>query len=117
MRLDIPSSQGPRILLVRRPSSFEFNFIVPILEGSVKCTSPLPDDNHFFTVKDSISTRKQFWHFLINGHLDENTGAYANFYTYGSHLGEALSRTIEASGQVDLSNVDVIEAAGLDTID
>jgi hypothetical protein len=60
---------------------------------------------------------RQFWYFLVNGQLDKETGAYANFYTYGTHLGDALSRTIQASSLIDLSNVSVIETTRLDNAD
>ncbi len=60
---------------------------------------------------------KQFWYFLVNGQLDKWTGAYANFYTYGTHLGDAMSKTIQASRLVKLSNVSVVETIRLDNVD
>jgi hypothetical protein len=60
---------------------------------------------------------QQFWYFLINGRLDKQTGAYANFYTHGRHLGEALMRTLDAAALVDLSDVNAIETTRLDNAD
>ncbi|MBN1639360.1 MAG: hypothetical protein JW866_10350 [Ignavibacteriales bacterium] len=60
---------------------------------------------------------KQFWYFLIHGLLGKRKGAYANFYSYGEHLGDALDLTLKNTSTVGLTDCDLIEAQRLDTFE
>ena len=61
---------------------------------------------------------KELWYLLINGQKDANTGGFGNFYAYGSHLGDALKKTITASNEkYQLSHHNLIEASLLDHFD
>ena len=59
----------------------------------------------------------QFWYFLINGKQDEQTGVYANFYSYGQHCGDALERTLAVAKTQDIYDCNAIETAQLDMIE
>lgn len=61
--------------------------------------------------------KNEFWYFLIHGLIDKKSGAYANFYSYGQHLGEALDSTLKNTDKVGLYDCDLIEAQRLDTFD
>lgn len=58
----------------------------------------------------------QFWYFLIEGNLDDKTGAYGNFYTYGERCGEALGKTYLIAKQEGIINPMVIESTRLDNL-
>src|SRR6056297_3137836 len=59
----------------------------------------------------------QFWYFLIEGKLDEETGAIGNFYTYGKRLGEALENTYLIAENEGFINPTLIETIRLDDIE
>ncbi|SEL54001.1 hypothetical protein SAMN04487910_2758 [Aquimarina amphilecti] len=59
----------------------------------------------------------QFWYFLIEGNLDDKTGAYGNFYTYGERCGEALGNTYLIAQQEGIINPTVIETTRLDNLE
>lgn len=61
--------------------------------------------------------KKQFWYFLIHGLIGKRKGAYANFYSYGQHLGDALALTLKNTNKVGLTGCDLIEAQRLDSIE
>jgi hypothetical protein len=58
----------------------------------------------------------EFWYFLING-IKDNTGAYGNFYAYGSHCGDALNNAYLAMNQQGFSHLNVYETLRLDTLE
>jgi len=60
---------------------------------------------------------KGLWYFLIDGQKDCETGIVGNFYAYGSHLGDALEKVIEASKEYSFSNHNLTEASYLDTFE
>lgn len=60
---------------------------------------------------------RELWYLFISGQQDENTGIFGNFYTYGSHLGEALEKTILALKDYNFSNHNLTEATLLDSIE
>ena len=62
-------------------------------------------------------TNKELWYFLIKGQQDSNTGVFGNFYAYGTHLGDALDKTIKASNEYNFSNSNLIETSLLDNFD
>ena len=43
-----------------------------------------------------MKQKKELWYFLIDGQIDNKTGMFGNFYSYGTHLGDALDKTIKA---------------------
>ena len=59
----------------------------------------------------------QFWYFLIEGKLDEETSAIGNFYTYGKRLGEALGKTYLIAENEGFINPTLIETIRLDDIE
>lgn len=61
--------------------------------------------------------RNELWYFLVGGQSDEETGIYGNFYTYGTHLGDALNKTIVASKEYDFLTHDLMEASFLDNFE
>ena len=60
---------------------------------------------------------KEFWYFLIHGTLDNKTGVYGNFYTYGTHSGNALKKTLVIAKQEGIINPNLIETCRLDKIE
>jgi hypothetical protein len=59
----------------------------------------------------------QFWYFLLTGKRDEQTGMFANFYTYGQDFGEALERTkLVAQETQSIIDSEAIEACRLDNL-
>jgi hypothetical protein len=63
------------------------------------------------------SKENEFWYFLIQGTLDKKTGVYGNFYTYGTHCGNALKKTLLIAEQEGIINPDLIETCRLDDIE
>ncbi|UBM61343.1 hypothetical protein LA303_07885 [Candidatus Sulfidibacterium hydrothermale] len=64
-----------------------------------------------------MSKKNEFWYFLIHGTLDKQTGVYGNFYTYGTHCGNALKKTLLIAEQEGIINPDLIETCRLDNIE
>lgn len=60
---------------------------------------------------------KEFWYCLTHGLISKRRGAYANFYVYGEHLGEAYDLVLRNADKVGLTNCDLVEAQRLDTLD
>jgi hypothetical protein len=58
----------------------------------------------------------QFWYFLIEGTIDDKTGAYGNFYTYGTDCGAALDKSFNIAKCEGINNPSVIEITRLDVI-
>ena len=61
--------------------------------------------------------KNKLWYLLIDGQQDAETGIVGNFYAYGSHLGEALEKTIKASIEFKFANHNLTEASSLEKID
>lgn len=59
----------------------------------------------------------QFWYFLIEGKLDDKTGAFGNFYTYGQRCGDALGKTYLIAEQEGIINPTLIETTRLDNLE
>lgn len=59
--------------------------------------------------------KKELWYFLIDGQQDNETGVVGNFYAYGSHLGDALNKTIKAAD--NFVNYNLTEASYLDNFE
>ncbi|MBS1776603.1 MAG: hypothetical protein JSS64_10030 [Bacteroidetes bacterium] len=60
----------------------------------------------------------QFWYFLLTGKHNEQTGVFANFYTYGQDFGEALERTkLLAKETQSIIDSEAIEACRLDNLE
>jgi hypothetical protein len=49
--------------------------------------------------------KKELWYFLIDGQQDNETGVVGNFYAYGSHLGDALNKTLKAADKFSKHNL------------
>ncbi|MFB9862237.1 hypothetical protein [Rufibacter immobilis] len=64
-----------------------------------------------------MEKESEFWYFLIQGEYIEEQGAYGNFYSYGTHCGDALEKTIQEAINQGLSNPVPIETARLDVLD
>lgn len=64
-----------------------------------------------------MRNENEFWYFLINGTLDKKTGVYGNFYTYGTHIGNALQKTLIIAEKVGIINPELIEICRLDNIE
>ncbi|WP_421750270.1 hypothetical protein [Croceimicrobium sp.] len=56
----------------------------------------------------------QFWYFLIKGKLDDSTGGFCSYYSYGHRCGEALENTYAAAKKEGISKPNVIEMMRLD---
>lgn len=63
-----------------------------------------------------MSLKKEFWHFLIQGKLDDDTGAFANYYCYGDHLGESYFKAEQIARDEGFDSPALMEAQRLDTI-
>lgn len=57
-----------------------------------------------------IENTLQLWHFLINGKDKKQNGIYANFYSYGQHLGDALEHTLHATTKYGIKESYAVEA-------
>ncbi|WCO03596.1 hypothetical protein [Psychroserpens ponticola] len=64
-----------------------------------------------------MSKKREFWYFLLNGTLDDNTGVYSNFYTYGTHCGNCLAKSIEIAENEGIINPELIETCRLDNLE
>ena len=64
-----------------------------------------------------MSKNREFWYFLLNGTLDDNTGVYSNFYTYGTHCGNCLAKSIEIAESEGIINSELIETCRLDNLE
>ncbi len=62
-------------------------------------------------------TKKELWYLLIDGQQDAETGVFGNFYAYGSHLGDALDKTIKASNEYNFVKHNLTEALLLASFD
>lgn len=60
---------------------------------------------------------KELWYFLISGQADEKTGLYGNFYVYGIHLGDALTKAFQAFENETFYNPNLIEASKLNNFE
>ena len=60
---------------------------------------------------------QNLWYLLIEGQQDSDTGIFGSFYSYGSHLGDALEKTIKASGEYKFNSPDLIEASLLQSLE
>lgn len=58
----------------------------------------------------------ELWYFLIEGEQDSDTGTFGSFYAYGSHLGDALEKTLKASAVYNFNGPDIIEATLLESL-
>lgn len=58
--------------------------------------------------------KKEFWHFLVNGKHDHEFGAFANFYVYGLHCGDAMEGTIHFAETNAVTDAEIVEATCLD---
>lgn len=59
----------------------------------------------------------ELWYLLIEGQQDSDTGIFGSFYTYGTHLGDALEKTLKASAAYNFNNPDLIEASLLESLE
>lgn len=55
----------------------------------------------------------KLWYLMIDGQRDAKIGVFGNFYAYGSHLGDALSKAIKASTKYGFTNHNLTEASSL----
>ena len=53
----------------------------------------------------------QLWYFLIEGKVDEDTGRFGNFYSYGQHLGDALKTTFRDAKTEGFGKPNLIQAS------
>ncbi len=60
---------------------------------------------------------EELWYFLLEGKQDKSTGVFGNFYAYGTHLGEALEKTLKASVTNNFYNPHLIEAGLLESLE
>jgi hypothetical protein len=79
-----------------------------MLGSSMIFTPKLLKDNPKIMEKDEL------WYFLIGGQQDAEMGCFGNFYSYGTHLGDALNKAILASSNHHFSNQNLLEASLLD---
>lgn len=63
------------------------------------------------------TTPEQFWHFMIDGRLDDQTGVLSNFFVYGPHCGAALHQALQAAAGQDVTGAYAVEASRLDTLE
>ena len=61
--------------------------------------------------------KRELWYLLIDGQQDSKLGVLGNFYAYGTHLGDALDKVINASNEFKFSNHNLIEADILESFD
>lgn len=59
----------------------------------------------------------ELWFLLIEGQRDSDTGIFGNFYAYGSHLGDALKKTLRASTEYNFNSPDLVEASLLESLE
>ena len=59
----------------------------------------------------------ELWYLLIEGQQDSDTGIFGSFYTYGSHLGDALEKTVKTSAGYNFKSPELIEASFLESFE
>lgn len=64
-----------------------------------------------------MNSNKEFWHLLIQGKIDDQTGAFANFYCYGNHLGESYFKAEKIAKDEGLDSPVLIETCRLDNLE
>ena len=64
-----------------------------------------------------INKNREFWYFLLQGTLDEKTGVYSNFYTYGTHCGDCLSKAMKIAKKEGVIKPKLIETCRLDNLE
>jgi hypothetical protein len=64
-----------------------------------------------------MNENQQFWYFLVEGTLDEKTGVFGNFYTYGTRCGNSLSKSFKIAKQEGILKPKLIETCRLDDIE
>ncbi|QNR25160.1 hypothetical protein [Croceimicrobium hydrocarbonivorans] len=62
-------------------------------------------------------TELQFWYFLIKGKLDDSTGGFCSYFSYGHRCGVALENIYAAAKKEGISKPTVIEMMRLDDWD
>jgi hypothetical protein len=62
-------------------------------------------------------TKNELWYLMVNGKKDVETGVFGNFYAYGHHLGDALSKVTKASSEYGFANHNLVEASLLDSFE
>lgn len=64
-----------------------------------------------------MNENREFWYFLLQGTLDDKTGVYSNFYTYGTRCGVCLSKAIKTAEKEGIIKPELIETCRLDNLD
>ncbi|MDL2283564.1 hypothetical protein LJC19_00215 [Oxalobacter sp. OttesenSCG-928-P03] len=55
------------------------------------------------------SVKKEFWYVMVEGIIDENHGGIANFYGYGTHLGEVIGHVLSAAEETGFASPHAVE--------
>lgn len=64
-----------------------------------------------------MSKNREFWYFLLQGTLDDKTGVYSNFYTYGTHCGNCLAKAMKTAEKEGVIKPELIETCRLDNLE
>ena len=64
-----------------------------------------------------MSKNREFWYFLLQGTLDDKTGVYSNYYAYGTHCGDCLSKAMETAENEGVIKPALIETCRLDDLE
>lgn len=63
------------------------------------------------------TAREEFWHFMIDGRQDDQTGVLSNFFVYGPHCGAALQQALQAADDQGVAGAYAVEASRLDNLE
>jgi hypothetical protein len=66
---------------------------------------------------DRITMENELWYLMIDGEKDAETGVFGNFYAYGSHLGDALDKAVNASVEYGFAKYNLTEASLLNSFE
>ncbi|WP_336129229.1 hypothetical protein [Mesoflavibacter sp. CH_XMU1422-2] len=64
-----------------------------------------------------MNKNREFWYFLLQGTLDNKTGVYSNYYAYGTHCGDCLSKAMETAQNEGVIKPELIETCRLDDLE
>ncbi|RYH73054.1 hypothetical protein EVU94_10280 [Flavobacteriaceae bacterium 144Ye] len=64
-----------------------------------------------------MNKTREFWYFLLQGTLDDKTGVYSNYYTYGTHCGDCLSKAMKTAENEGVIKPVLIETCRLDDLE
>lgn len=64
-----------------------------------------------------MKNQKEFWYFMLQGTLDNETGCFTNFYIYGDHCGSALEQAFQIARSEGIQEPQLIETTRLDILE